>query len=194
MNSARPEPLTLYLPVYPLHLKDIRGCLRLTASLAVYSIDYAPCICCCEKTGSLNMTTASLLSDLEDLTDDLADLDETLSPLLIDSLPQTTKKLPLLDKAKLYVTTVYAIESLLFCTYHYPYHLIVLDSFTSLTRRPHSLIQPSISQTTIRNTFIHSSSHNRDSTHQNILRQTPFYGDLLSWIHIKSSQFSCRHS
>lgn len=91
------------------------------------------------------MTTTSLLADLEDLTDDLADLDETLSPMLTNPLPQTTKKLPLLDKAKLYVTIVYAIESLLFCTYHCPCHIIVLDSLTFVTRRPDPLIQPSIS-------------------------------------------------
>jgi exosome complex protein LRP1 len=60
------------------------------------------------------MNSAELLSLIDDLEGDIDDVEEQLDPLLTESLSTTTKKLPLLDKAKLYVTVVYAIESLLF--------------------------------------------------------------------------------
>ncbi len=49
--------------------------------------------------------------------DNIDDLEENLEPLLSAALTATTKKLPLLDKAKLYVLIVYSIESLLFCEF-----------------------------------------------------------------------------
>jgi hypothetical protein len=59
--------------------------------------------------------------DLNDITPQLDQLDqdldqakEVLKPLLGD-LGDLSSKLPLLDKAKLYVLATYAIESLLFC-------------------------------------------------------------------------------
>ncbi|GAB7356029.1 hypothetical protein MBLNU459_g6648t2 [Dothideomycetes sp. NU459] len=56
--------------------------------------------------------------DLHPLVDDLSvnidDLEESLAPLLNTALSASTSKLPLLDKAKLYVLATYAIESLLF--------------------------------------------------------------------------------
>ena len=48
------------------------------------------------------------------------DLRDALEPLLATALSHHTTKLPLLDKAKLYVLVTYAIESLLFCTYGPP--------------------------------------------------------------------------
>jgi exosome complex protein LRP1 len=60
------------------------------------------------------MNSAELLTLIDDLEGDIDDVEEQLDPLLIEPLSTTTKKLPLLDKAKLYVTVVYAIESLLF--------------------------------------------------------------------------------
>jgi exosome complex protein LRP1 len=60
------------------------------------------------------MNSAELLSLIDDLEGDIDDVEEQLDPLLTEPLSTTTKKLPLLDKAKLYVTVVYAIESLLF--------------------------------------------------------------------------------
>lgn len=59
-------------------------------------------------------------SDLPELVEDLeVNIDElttALAPLLDTSLHSTASTLPLLDKAKLYVLSAYAIESLLFST------------------------------------------------------------------------------
>jgi exosome complex protein LRP1 len=52
--------------------------------------------------------------DLDRLDDQLDDLEETLQPLL-GNLEGIASELPLLDKAKLFSLTAYAIESLLFC-------------------------------------------------------------------------------
>jgi exosome complex protein LRP1 len=60
------------------------------------------------------MNSAELLSLIDDLEGDIDDVEEQLDHLFTEPLSITTKKLPLLDKAKLYVTVVYAIESLLF--------------------------------------------------------------------------------
>ena len=49
------------------------------------------------------------------LDDSVDDLEEALQPLLSTNLIETANKLPLLDKAKLYVLIAYAIESILFC-------------------------------------------------------------------------------
>lgn len=61
------------------------------------------------------------MSDVKDITPDLDrldgqldDLEETLQPLL-GNLEGMASQLPLLDKAKLFSLTAYAIESLLFC-------------------------------------------------------------------------------
>ena len=64
------------------------------------------------------MDSTKILSLLETLDDEVDDLEETLSPLLKTALSDTSSKLPLLDKAKLYVLVTYAIESILFCTYY----------------------------------------------------------------------------
>ena len=63
-----------------------------------------------------NMETQNLLGLVDQLDDNIDDLEDSLEPLLATALSATTKKLPVLDKAKLYVLIVYAIESLLFCT------------------------------------------------------------------------------
>lgn len=55
-----------------------------------------------------------MLEKIEDLDDNLFALQEALEPLLNSSLHAASRKLPLLDRAKLNVTVVYAIESLLF--------------------------------------------------------------------------------
>ncbi|RGP74287.1 hypothetical protein FSPOR_1467 [Fusarium sporotrichioides] len=54
--------------------------------------------------------------DLDRLDDQLDDLEETLQPLL-GNLEGMASELPLLDKAKLFSLTAYAIESLLFCEF-----------------------------------------------------------------------------
>jgi len=52
---------------------------------------------------------------IELLDDNIDDLEEALAPLLKTALSETAGKLPLLDKAQLYVLVTYAIESILFC-------------------------------------------------------------------------------
>ena len=61
------------------------------------------------------MDTSKVLSLLEQLDGEIDDLDDSLAPLLTTALSETASKLPLLDKAKLYVLVTYAIESILFC-------------------------------------------------------------------------------
>ncbi|KIV88193.1 hypothetical protein PV10_09112 [Exophiala mesophila] len=60
------------------------------------------------------MDTKSVLALVDQLEEALEDLEDNLEPLLVDSLTSTTQKLPLLDRAKLNVLLVYAIESLIF--------------------------------------------------------------------------------
>jgi len=81
------------------------------------------------------MSTANVLALLEQLEDRIDDLQDNLEPLLSNALSSTTKKLPLLDKAKLYSVIVYAIESLLF-SYLKTNGVAVKDHavFTELTR------------------------------------------------------------
>jgi exosome complex protein LRP1 len=52
--------------------------------------------------------------DLDRLDNQLDDLEEKLQPLL-GNLEGMASQLPLLDKAKLFSLTAYAIESLMFC-------------------------------------------------------------------------------
>ena len=65
------------------------------------------------------MDTKTLLSVVEQFEENIEDLEECFEPLLDGEgdFGTITKKLPLLDRAKLNVLVVYAIESLLFCTY-----------------------------------------------------------------------------
>ncbi|TVY21598.1 Exosome complex protein [Lachnellula arida] len=60
------------------------------------------------------MDSSKVLSLLDQLDDEVDDLEEALAPLLKAALAETSSKLPLLDKAKLYTLVTYAIESLLF--------------------------------------------------------------------------------
>ena len=60
------------------------------------------------------MDTEDVHSLVEDLDSNIDDLEEALAPLLQKGVLQSTSKLPLLDKAKLYVLATYAIESILF--------------------------------------------------------------------------------
>jgi exosome complex protein LRP1 len=52
--------------------------------------------------------------ELDRLDSNLDDLEDALEPLL-GNLEGISSQLPLLDKAKLFSLTAYAIESLLFC-------------------------------------------------------------------------------
>ncbi|RKF79676.1 putative exosome-associated family protein [Golovinomyces cichoracearum] len=60
------------------------------------------------------MDCSKVLDLLETLDDEIDDLEESLAPLLQANLSSTASKFPLIDKAKLYVLSTYAIESLLF--------------------------------------------------------------------------------
>ena len=68
------------------------------------------------------MDATNLVSLVEHLEDNIDELEENLEPLLSASLTATTQKLPVLDKAKLYVLIVYSIESLLFCQFGSRFH------------------------------------------------------------------------
>ncbi|KAL0635119.1 hypothetical protein Q9L58_005940 [Maublancomyces gigas] len=58
---------------------------------------------------------ASQVMDLVNLLDDqVDDIEDALAPLLKSSLQDIAAKLPVVDKARLYVLTTYAIDSLLF--------------------------------------------------------------------------------
>ncbi|GAP82361.2 putative exosome-associated family protein [Rosellinia necatrix] len=59
------------------------------------------------------MDPVNVLPSLERLDDAVDDLEEALQPL-IDNMTDVASKLPLLDKAKLYVLMTYSIESMLF--------------------------------------------------------------------------------
>lgn len=56
----------------------------------------------------------SIQPQIEDLTTNIDELESALLPIIKTALSSTTSKLPLLDKAKLYVLATYAIESILF--------------------------------------------------------------------------------
>ena len=61
------------------------------------------------------MDSTDIVPLLEALDDNIDDVEEALSPLLKAALPDTAGRLPVLDKAQLYVLVTYAIESILFC-------------------------------------------------------------------------------
>jgi hypothetical protein len=66
----------------------------------------------------VTMDVTDILPQLERLDGEIDNLEEVLQPLL-GSLSDVSSKLPLLDKAKLYVLVTYAIESMLFCQFPY---------------------------------------------------------------------------
>lgn len=61
------------------------------------------------------METTNVESLIANLEDNLDDLKDALAPLLSGPLSDTASKLPILDKAQLYILWVYALESVLFC-------------------------------------------------------------------------------
>ena len=63
------------------------------------------------------METTDLVPMIELLDDNIDDLEEALEPLMKAALSDSAGKLPVLDKAQLYVLVTYAIESILFCVY-----------------------------------------------------------------------------
>jgi exosome complex protein LRP1 len=63
------------------------------------------------------METADLVPLLERLDDNVDELEEVLAPILRSTVVETSKKLPVMDKAKFHVMITYALESLIFCTF-----------------------------------------------------------------------------
>ena len=62
------------------------------------------------------MDVTNIVPLLDRLDGDIDGLEEVLQPLL-DGLPDMSSKLPLLDKAKLYVLMAYSLESMIFCVF-----------------------------------------------------------------------------
>ncbi|KFX99862.1 hypothetical protein V490_01607 [Pseudogymnoascus sp. VKM F-3557] len=62
----------------------------------------------------MDPTATDILSLLEQLDDEIDDLEDSLAPVLETGISDTASKLPLLDRAKLYVLVTYAVESILF--------------------------------------------------------------------------------
>ncbi|MCJ1274504.1 hypothetical protein MMC21_002300 [Puttea exsequens] len=60
------------------------------------------------------MESADLLNLIELLDDNVDDLEDALAPLLGNALSDVASKMPLMDRAQLYVLVTYAIESVLF--------------------------------------------------------------------------------
>ncbi|MCJ1479803.1 hypothetical protein MMC13_008489 [Lambiella insularis] len=60
------------------------------------------------------MDTKELVVMIDQLDGNIDDLQDALRPLFKGALSEAAQKLPLLDKAKLYVLATYAIESILF--------------------------------------------------------------------------------
>ena len=73
------------------------------------------------------MEAADILPLLEQFDDDVDDVEEAISPLLQRSVAETSKKLPVLDKAKLHVLATYALEALIFCMLFLPGSAFWLD-------------------------------------------------------------------
>ncbi|OBT56307.1 hypothetical protein VE04_02060 [Pseudogymnoascus sp. 24MN13] len=62
----------------------------------------------------MDPTATDILALLEQLHEEIDDLEDSLAPVLETGISDTASKLPLLDKAKLYVLVTYAVESILF--------------------------------------------------------------------------------
>ena len=62
-------------------------------------------------------SSENLSSLIDQLDDNIDDLENALNPLMQAALSETALNLPLLDRAKLYTLTTYAIESVLFCRF-----------------------------------------------------------------------------
>lgn len=78
------------------------------------------------------MDVSDISPHLDQLDGDLDKLEDALQPLLKD-LGDVASKLPLLDKAKLYVLATYSIESTVYCTNlgHSPHQIPMLTSVNS---------------------------------------------------------------
>lgn len=79
------------------------------------------------------MDVTDITPQLDQLENDVDNLEDALKPLL-GNLGDIAGKLPLLDKAKLYVLATYSIESLLFCKSRlHVWHLITTTSILMIS-------------------------------------------------------------
>lgn len=75
------------------------------------------------------METTNLMPLLEQLEDNIEDVEDVLEPLFSQALSTAVQKMPVFDKAKLYVLIAYSIESLIFCTCIFRLHFSSHFSF-----------------------------------------------------------------
>ena len=80
------------------------------------------------------MDSSKIRNLLEQLDDELDDLEESLEPLIKSALSEASCKLPLLDKAKLYVLVTYAIETILFCERPFLPHQSLILNVSSISK------------------------------------------------------------
>ena len=88
---------------------------RADAEVAQISLSALLRTYCCLDVEDMDPT--DMIPMLEALDDNMDDVEEALSPLLKAALSDTAGRLPVLDKAQLYVLVTYAMESILFCGY-----------------------------------------------------------------------------
>jgi hypothetical protein len=110
------------------------------AHLAITYIESLCTVTHCNHTISAVFVMADvkdITPTLERLDDQIDDLEDALEPLL-ENLEELSSQLPLLDKAKLFSLTAYAIESMLFCTYLRTFRITVLsletDNISSIVK------------------------------------------------------------
>lgn len=72
------------------------------------------------------MDVTDITAQLSQLDGDIDKMEETMKPL-IANLSEIAAKLPLLDKAKLYVLAVYTIETTLFSQYLHIHRLLLIS-------------------------------------------------------------------
>ena len=83
-----------------------------------------------------NMEVANLIPLVDRLEDNIDDLEEALEPLLARSLEETSKKLPLLERAKLHALLTYTLESLIFCIFTLSFTFQAMADYNSLSKPP----------------------------------------------------------
>ena len=86
------------------------------------------------------MESADLLNLIELLDDNVDDLEDALAPLLGNALSDVASKMPLMDRAQLYVLVTYAIESVLFC-------MLVRHNFDCICAKTSQLTCDSVAST-----------------------------------------------
>ena len=79
------------------------------------------------------MDVIEVLPLIEQLGKNIGYLEESLQPLIDQTLSDKVGKLPLLDRAKAYTLVTYAIESILFCDYLQSLYCLCAQAHVSST-------------------------------------------------------------